>query len=243
MNDAPRPADRPLVTVAHGSRNPDGNEVARAITAQVAALWDGPVIGAYVELCEPVFAAALTDGAPAVVVPLLFSAGTHVCHDLPDRAAPGTLFAPSLGPDPVLAQVQAQRLRAAGAMPGEPVTMVATGSLQDAAQDDLERARALLADAWGATVRLSTMTGQGRRPADVVRPGDVVSPYLLAPGHFTRLLTQQSLDAGARVVADVLGPDPAIAALVVDRARGELGSRPCERLGRCDGPVGCRTPG
>jgi hypothetical protein len=49
---------------------------------------------------------------------------------------------------------------------------------------DLNAAASLLGAAWGGHVRLATLAGLGDRLADVVRPSDVVSPYLLAPGHF-----------------------------------------------------------
>ena len=111
-----------IVTVAHGSRYADGNAVAAALTAQVAEQSSQPVLGAYVELCDPVFEESTTAGAPAVVVPLLLSSGYHVCRDLPERLAPGVGLTPPLGPDPVIAAVQVERLRAAGAEPGCPVT-------------------------------------------------------------------------------------------------------------------------
>lgn len=228
-----------IVTVAHGSRYADGNAVAVAITDAVRAAWDGPVHGTYVELCEPVFAADAADGRPAVVVPLLLSAGFHVCQDVPERADAAMVFAPSLGPDPAIAAVQVERLEEAGAVRGQEVTMVATGSRHPGAQEDLERARTLLAQAWGAPVRLASMTGDGRRPAEVVRPGDAVSPYLLAPGHFSRQLRTQSLEAGATVVAEVMGAHPALANLVVARAQGPFGRRPCDLIGRCAAPSGC----
>lgn len=231
-----------IVTVAHGSRFADGNAVAVAITDAVRALWAGPVHGTYVELADPVFDADAAAGQPAVVVPLLLSAGFHICSDIPGRAGPQMRFAPSLGPDPAITAVQVERLREAGATPGAPVTMVATGSNHAGAQEDLEVARTLLEEAWGAPVRLASMTGAGRRPAEVVEPGDAVSPYLLAPGHFSRQLRAQSLEAGAAVVAEVMGAHPAFAQLVVERAGGPFGRRPCDLIGRCASPIGCLAP-
>lgn len=232
-----------LITVAHGSRFADGNAVAVALTDQVRELWPGAVHGTYVELAEPVFAADTADGGPAVVVPLLLSAGFHICSDIPGRADPAMSFAPSLGPDAAIAAVQIERLVEAGATAGQPVTMVATGSRHPGAQEDLERARALLEGAWGAPVRLSSLTGDGLRPPEVVRPGDAVSPYLLAPGHFSRQLRTQGLEAGATVVAEVMGPHPALARLVVERAQGPFGRRPCDLIGRCESPIGCLAGG
>lgn len=213
--------------------------MAVAITDAVRAQWAGPVHGTYVELAEPVFTADSAAGEPAVVVPLLLSAGFHICSDIPGRADAAMRLAPSLGPDPVIAAVQVERLQQAGAIPGTPVTMVATGSRHGGAQEDLELARQLLQQAWGAPVRLASMTGAGLRPSEVVQPGDAVSPYLLAPGYFARKLRTECLDAGASVVAEVMGAHPAFAGLVIDRATGPIGRRPCDLLRRCESPIGC----
>ncbi|HWJ81792.1 MAG TPA: CbiX/SirB N-terminal domain-containing protein [Nocardioides sp.] len=219
-----------LVTVAHGTRNPTGNAVAQEITAAAGARLGMPAVASYVELCEPLFAdvvAGLT--APAVAVPLLLSTGYHVRHDLPaavaGAGAPVVLGGP-LGPDPFLAVALADRLSAAGGAPGQPVVLVAAGSTDPAALDDLEAAARLLGEAWGAPVRLATLSGLGERPADVVRPGDAVAPYLLAPGFFAGRARVESLRAGAEVVADVIGVHDRVVELVCRRARRLLdGSR------------------
>jgi sirohydrochlorin ferrochelatase len=210
-----------LVTVAHGTRHPTGNDVARAVTAAAGELLGMPAETSYVELSEPLFADVMADlSEPAVVVPLLLSSGYHVAVDLPRAAGlaavPVELAAP-LGPDPMLAIAQAERLREAGAIPGQRVVMIAAGSQDPAAMPDLERATALLAEEWGGEVALATLGGAGIRPAEVVRPGDAVSPYLLAPGHFAERARSESL--GASVVADVIGVHQAVIELVVSRGR------------------------
>jgi sirohydrochlorin ferrochelatase len=96
------------------------------------------------------------------------------------------------------------------------VVMVAAGSQDPAAMPDLERAAALLAEVWGGPVAVATLGGAGRRPAEVVRPSDAVSPYLLAPGHFAERARTESI--GAAVVADVIGVHDAVVDLVVSRA-------------------------
>ncbi|GAA1134160.1 sirohydrochlorin chelatase [Nocardioides aquiterrae] len=192
-----------LVAVAHGTRSAPGNEVAAAIATAAGARLGMPAVAAFLELAEPLFA-DLSDES-SVVVPLLLSAGHHVRHDL-GGVAP-------LGPDPLLAVAQVARLLAVGAEPGRPLVMVAAGSRDPAALRDLDRARALLAEAWGGPARLATLGGLGARPADVVRPGDAVSPYLLAPGHFA-----DRCRASGDLVADVIGPHPAVVELVVRRA-------------------------
>jgi sirohydrochlorin ferrochelatase len=209
-----------LVTVAHGTRHPTGNDVARAVTAAAGERLGMPAVTSYVELSEPLFADVMAGlSEPAVVVPLLLSTGYHVTVDLPRAAAsapvPVTL-GPALGPDPQLAVAQAERLREAGAIPGQRVVMVAAGSQDPAALPDLGRATSLLAEEWGGEVELATLGGGGRRPAEVVRPGDAVSPYLLAPGHFAERAREESL--GASLVADVIGAHGAVVGLVVSRA-------------------------
>ena len=200
-----------LVTVAHGTRHEPGNDVAREITARAADLLGVRGLTAFVELASPLFASL--DDEPSVVVPLLLSTGHHVRVDLEGRRA--------LGPDPLLAAAQVSRLQEVGAEPGTPVVMVAAGSQDPLASRDLELARGHLAAAWGGPVRLATLAGLGRRPSEVVVAGDVVSPYLLAPGYFAGRARTASLEAGAGPVADVIGPHPHVVDLVVARAAAQ----------------------
>lgn len=203
-----------LVTVAHGTRNSTGNEVAARITEAASARLGVPAVTSYVELCDPLLADVMAGlEGPAVVVPLLLSTGFHMTKDLPEAVAgagaPVTL-GPSFGPDPLLAAAQVERLLEAGAVRGRPLVMVAAGSSDPAATADQEAAVDLLAQLWVAPVALATLTGIGHRPAEVVRPGDAVSPYLLSPGFFADR-AGRDLPAGT-VVADVMGAH----ALIVD---------------------------
>ena len=200
-----------LVTVAHGTRNPAGNAVAVSITAAAGVRLGMPAVAAYVELAEPLLSTVAASPVPSVVVPLLLSTGHHVRCDIGAGRA--------LGPDPLLAHAQVSRLLAAGAQPGQPVVMVAAGSQDPLALRDLHVATAHLAEAWGGPVRLATLGGLGARPADVLRPGDAVSPYLLAPGHFHDRCRDAAAD---HVVADVIGPHPSVVDLVVARATAQL---------------------
>lgn len=213
-----------LLTVAHGTRTTAGNLVAAELTARAGERLGWSAETSYVELCAPLFAdVAAATSASTVVVPLLLSTGYHLRQDLPRAAAsapPGLLrLGSSLGPSPLLAAAQVERLRGAGATPGQPVVMVAAGSSDPLATTDLERAADLLAAAWGGPVRLATLSGRGERLARVVRAGDAVSTYLMATGHFHRTARHDALAAGASVVADVLGPHPLVLDLVCARAR------------------------
>ncbi len=210
---------RVLVSVAHGTRNPAGNVVARELTEQAAARLGIEAVTSYVELCDPLFADVVGRATePVVAVPLLLSTGYHVKHDLPAAAAaapvPVTL-GPPLGPDPLLAEAQVARLREAGAQPGQRVVLVAAGSSDEAATCDQVAAVALLARAWEGPVELATLSGRGRRPADVVLPDDAVSPYLLAPGQFHDRVRRESADGA--VVAEVIGAHPRLVDLLVAR--------------------------
>lgn len=218
-----------LVTVAHGTRRAGGNETARRLTAAAADRLGLRATAAYVELSEPLLADVVAglDG-PAVVVPLLLSTGFHVRQDLPEACAgapegvPVVLGRP-LGPDPLLARAQVDRLVEAGAEPGAPLVMVAAGSTDLRAWRDLRGATRLLAEHWGGRVRLTTLSGYGRRPEEVVRTGDAVSSYLLSPGLFSRKVREMAEAAGASVCADVLAEHPLLVDLVVERARDLLG--------------------
>jgi sirohydrochlorin ferrochelatase len=204
-----------LVTVAHGTRDPEGNAVARALTGAAGTRLGMPWVASYVELAAPSFASVMASGVPSVVVPLLLSTGHHVRHDIGSGR--------SLGPDTLLAAAQVARLSAAGASPGAPVVMVAAGSRDPLATRDQMLAAAYLSELWGGPVRLATLSGVGRRPADVVTPDDVVSPYLLAAGHFADRCRAESSAAAA--VADVIGAHPAVVDLVVSRVVEALAGR------------------
>ncbi|MBM9466170.1 sirohydrochlorin chelatase [Nakamurella leprariae] len=219
----------PLVlTVAHGTRRADDNRVAARVTELAGHRLGLETRCSYVELAQPLFADVVASldgraGGPVVAVPLLLSTGFHVRHDLPamigDRAV---ALGQALGPDALLAAAQVARLVEAGAQPGQPLVMIAAGSNDPAATADLEDASGLLVQAWSGPVRWATLTGLGERPELVVRPGDAVSPYLLAPGFFADRAAGLARDAGATVVADVLGPHPDVVELVVRRATALL---------------------
>lgn len=131
------PAIPACVVAAHGTRDPEGVAVGRALIERVRGLLPGvPVSEGYVELVEPpiaqAVAAAFAGGAErAVVVPLMLGTGTHVRDDIPEAIAEGlgaasgagaggdaasrVSYARPLGSDPrLLAAVQARAVAAAG---------------------------------------------------------------------------------------------------------------------------------
>ncbi len=177
-----------LVTVAHGTRKAPGNEVARADAPRRRASgsrWRS--VGSYVELCEPLFEDVLAaSDDPTVVVPLLLSTGFHVRQDLPGGlpGPAGRAAGAPARPAPRCSPAPARAAARAGAAPGAGrLVMVAAGSSDPLATRDLDRAAELLAGPGATRSRRHALRARPP-PGEVVRPGDVVSPYLLSPGFF-----------------------------------------------------------
>lgn len=210
-----------LVTVAHGTRFGPGNRVALELTRRAGASLDLPAVASFVELCEPSLERVMQESdEPTVVVPLLLSSGYHLRVDLPAAVAQAgstVRLGGPLGPHPLLARAQADRLNHAGHQPGQPVLMVAAGSNDETSLPDLEQARQHLADELAVPVRLATLSGLGRRPEELVTADDAVSPYLLAPGNFVD--RTHAATAAAAVRAPAIGPHPDVVELIAERAR------------------------
>lgn len=219
-----------LVACAHGTRNPTGRRLIAELALAARSLRPGLVTtAAFVDVQPPtvvdVVAELSASGRPAVVVPLLLSGGYHVHVDIAQAvaAAPGTVAARPLGPDPRLAAVLLDRLVQAGADPGDPrtaVVLAAAGSSDPRSVRDVEDTAALLHRDWAGPV--TTGYGSAAKPAvpDAVAAARaagaarvVVASYLLAPGHFHDKLA----GAGADVVTAPLLPDERIAAVLLDR--------------------------
>ncbi|MEI5583512.1 MULTISPECIES: sirohydrochlorin chelatase [unclassified Agromyces] len=219
-----RPA---LVGISHGTSSPEGRRaVLRLHDAVVEAVArrhpDAPpsVRLGHVDVEQPdvpATLASLADGEPAVVVPLLLSAGYHVYVDLTEavdeeRARP-VVLAGALGPDDRLATVLLRRLHEAGLRDGDRIVLAVAGSSdRRAVHDCLEQARRLGEAAErevtvgflsAAEPRLPTAVASARAS---LAPGGrvVVANYLLAPGYFDDLARA----AGADVTAEpLLVPD------------------------------------
>jgi sirohydrochlorin ferrochelatase len=219
-----------LVACAHGTRNPTGRRLVAELALAARRLRPGLVTtAAFVDVQPPtvvdVVAGLAAEGQPAVVVPLLLSGGYHVHVDIAGAVAahPQAVAARPLGPDPRLADVLHDRLRAAGADPAEPgtaVVLAAAGSSDPRAVADVEATAALLRPRWAGPVTCGY--GSAARPAvpDAVAAARaagpsrvVVAAYLLAPGHFADRLAA----AGADAVTAPLLPDDRVAAVLLDR--------------------------
>ncbi|MFD6054708.1 sirohydrochlorin chelatase [Agromyces sp. NPDC060279] len=257
-----RPA---LVAISHGTSSPDGSAAVRGLVKAVGArlmrgggMLPGPAGHAasgaaalrlgHVDVEQPDVPATLASlpaGMPAVVVPLLLSAGYHVHVDLTEAVAAEQTrtveLAGALGPDDRLARVLVRRLLEAEWRPGDAVVLSAAGSSDARAVADCAEMGERLARELGAPVSLGylsaaepTLEAAVRRAAEdgagAVGGGAagaaprrvVVASYLLAPGYFQDLAVDTARAAGAAAVtepllrAGVLPPDE-LAELVVDR--------------------------
>jgi sirohydrochlorin ferrochelatase len=171
----------------------------------------------------------------AVVVPLLLGHAFHARVDVPGevaraaRARPGLDIAvtPVLGGDPRLEEAALRRLAAVAgplADPGLGVVLAAIGSSHAPAN----AAVAAIVDGWVhrfgwaaggaafATATTPTVTDAVARLRAAGARRVAVAPWILAPGLLPDRIARDAHGAGA-LVADPLGPDPAVAAVVVAR--------------------------
>ncbi|MFM9376449.1 sirohydrochlorin chelatase [Gordonia sp. VNK21] len=220
--------------VAHGTRNPAGVSMIGDLAQLMSRQLRHPVRVAFVDVLGPSPSQVLTelpDDQHIAVVPAFLARGYHVRADIPghlaDAAHPRATVSRALGPSPVLAEVLAHRLAAAGYRPGDTVVLAAAGSSDARAVRDVESAAGDLQRCLGTQVRIGfaapAADGSGYPAvAEVVAglrtrgPGRIaVASYLLADGLFQRRLH----DCGADVVAAPLGLHPRIVDLACARSR------------------------
>lgn len=216
-----------LIACSHGTSDLDGRA---AIAGQIdlirQAVPDAAVERAFVDVEEPAIddvVGAHSADAPVVVVPLLLSTGFHTNVDIARAVAahPGrAVAAPALGPHALLADVLHDRLAEAGAGPDEAVVLAAAGSSDPAAAVDVATMASLLSARLDAPVEIGFAAGAGPRIADIVqrvraeRGGRVaIASYVLAPGHFARVIA----NTGDDLVTAPLAPDPRIARIALER--------------------------
>lgn len=215
-----------LVACAHGTRSKAGRAAVASLVSAVRAASSAPVLDAFVDVQGPYVSDVVASvSGDAVVVPLLLAPGYHVRVDIARAAAPwSSAVAPCLGPSPLLTSLLMDRLRAAGARPGDAVVLGAAGSSEDASDVSVRATARSLSVAWGAPVsvaygasRSPSLASEVARLRSVASRRVVVASYLLATGHFHRRI----LDAGADLVtAPLLGdgsPDPRLVELVLER--------------------------
>ncbi|WP_243719550.1 sirohydrochlorin chelatase [Actinomadura sp. KC06] len=235
------PATRPMVAVAHGSRDPRAAAtVARLLDAVRARRPDVPVHASFLDHAAPapdrVLDGLAREGAgAAVVLPLLLTAAYHSKTDIPGvlnrvRGLHPRLrlrTAGTLGPHPLLMDALERRLADAGVAAGDPdtaVVLVSAGSSDGSANATIARlAREWRARGWRDVV---PAYASAARPApseavaallDAGAPRVAVASYFLAPGYFADKVRTESLAAGAFAVSPVLGAAPEVAELIVRR--------------------------
>lgn len=216
-----------LVLCAHGTRSELGRASIRSMVAAVAAAVDEPVLEAYVDVHGPTLAEVLRPGA--TVVPLFLATGYHVRVDIAGAAqrVPQVTVAAPLGPSPLLADLLVSRLESSGLRAEDAVVLGAAGSSDDRSAQAAEVTARSLAERLGRAVPVAY--GASRRPSVAEHVAALrasgarrvaVASYLLAPGHFHRVL----LASGADLVSTPLvipgeAVDPGLVRLVVERTR------------------------
>ena len=231
-----------LVGISHGTSSDEGRRAVRGLYDAVAeaVVQRHPDAAPSVRLGHvdveqpdvPATLATLEPDEPAVVVPLLLSAGYHVHVDLAEAVEaaasdrPVTL-ADALGPDERLAQVLLRRLGEAGLRDGDHLVLAVAGSSDRRAVDAGHDMAGRLAAASGREVSIGFLSAAEPRLPDAVAAarantarGDrvVVANYLLAPGYFDDLAHAAGADVTARplLVADEPAPRELVD-LVLDR--------------------------
>ncbi|WP_030260530.1 MULTISPECIES: sirohydrochlorin chelatase [Streptomyces] len=226
-----------LLLIAHGSRDPRHAATVAALVEEVRAQRPGTEVAtAYLDHCAPRIpqvAERLAGTADAVAVPLLLNRAFHAKHDIPAalRAAGSRLpVADVLGPSPLLLAALDRRLAEAGLDVASPAVRARTGVVLAAAGSSdpaADTATHAVAAEWRRTrgwaaVEVAYASAAGPRVPDALAALraagaelTAVAPYLLAPG----LLPDRIAAAadGADLVADVLGPAPELAALLLQR--------------------------
>ncbi|MET8892717.1 sirohydrochlorin chelatase [Streptomyces albogriseolus] len=226
-----------LLVVAHGSRDPRHaatvHELVRRVRARRPGLrvetgfldFNVPSVGAVLESLD---AEGVRD---VVALPLLLTRAFHAKADIPAvlAEAPPRLRirqADVLGPSPLLLAALERRLNEAGLTPADKSS---TGVVLASAGSSDPEAIAVIADVareWRHTgwcaVRPAFASASLPRTEDAVRElrelgcaRVAVAPYVLAPGRLPDRIAQGA--AGADVLADVLGPSPEVAQVLLER--------------------------
>ncbi|MFI9767863.1 sirohydrochlorin chelatase [Streptomyces sp. NPDC052415] len=226
-----------LLVIAHGSRDPRHAATVHALVRRVRSARPG----LRVETCfldfniptvQGVLESLAAEGVRDVVaLPLLLTRAFHAKADIPAvlRDAPRRLRIRQtevLGPSPLLLTALERRLYEAGLTPADRsstgVVLASAGSTDPEASAVI----AAIAREWRRTgwcaVRPAFASASLPRTEDAVRElralgceRVAVAPYVLAPGFLPDRIARGA--AGADVLADVLGPAPEVAELLLER--------------------------
>ncbi|MFF9359749.1 sirohydrochlorin chelatase [Streptomyces griseoluteus] len=235
-----------LLIVAHGSRDPRHAATVHALVARVRSMRpDLRVVTGFLDFNVPsvggVLKSLAADGVREVVAqPLLLTRAFHAKADIPAvlREAPRGMRirqAEVLGPSPLLVSALERRLYEAGVSPADKSS---TGVVLASAGSSDAEAIAVIADIareWWRTgwcaVRPAFASARLPRTEDAVRElraqgceRVAVAPYVLAPGFLPDRIARGAADAD--VLADVLGPAPEVARVLLGRYAEALRSVP-----------------
>ncbi|NJP65080.1 sirohydrochlorin chelatase [Streptomyces spiramenti] len=245
----PAPA---LLVVAHGSRDPRHAATVTALLERVRAQRpEQRVHGCYLDFTLPGPGQALERLREAgvrevVAVPLLLTDAYHAKKDIPEvlaaqaarPGAPVVRQAPVLGPDLLLTAALTRRLREVGVGPadaaGTGVVLAAAGSSDpEAIATVAATAREWRRTAGWCAVRPAFASASPPTTADAVRAlraqgvrRVAVAPYVLAPGRLPDRIARGAEEAGADVVAPVIGDCPELAELVLRRWEAGVAAPP-----------------
>lgn len=243
----------PLLVIAHGSRDPRHAATVHALTRRVAAARPGlRVDTAFLDFNAPSVPQAVSrlaaDGVrEAVALPLLLTRAFHAKTDIPAVLRESTAGLPSLrlrtadvlGPSPLLTAALERRLSEAGLRPGDRsstgVVLASAGSTDPEASAVI----AAIAREWRHTgwcaVRPAFASASLPRTEDAVRElraagarRVAVAPYVIAPGFLPDRIARGAREAGADLLAPVLGAAPEVVSLLLHRYDRAL--RPAARL-------------
>jgi sirohydrochlorin ferrochelatase len=230
----PRPV---LLVIAHGSRDPRHAATVHALVRKVRALRPGVrVETGFLDFNIPSVSGVLESLAAegvrdVVALPLLLTRAFHAKADIPAvlSEAPARLRirqAEVLGPSPLLTAALERRLYEAGLSPADKsstgVVLASAGSTDPEAIAVI----AAIAREWRRTgwcaVRPAFASASLPRTEDAVRSlralgcaRVAVAPYVLAPGFLPDRIARGAAEAD--VLADVLGPAPEVARVLLDR--------------------------
>ncbi|MEE1737719.1 sirohydrochlorin chelatase [Streptomyces sp. BE147] len=234
-----------LLVIAHGSRDPRHAATVHALTARVRALRPGiRVETGFLDFHAPSVPRLLerlaAEGAGEIVaLPLLLTRAFHAKTDIPAVLREARTRIPGLdirqaevlGPSPLLNAALDRRLHQAGVSPGDKsstgLVLASAGSTDpEAIAVIAEIARELRHTGWCAVrpAFASAVSPDRPRTEDAVRAlraegvrRVAVAPYVIAPGRLPDRIAAGAAAAGADVLADVLGPAPELARLLLTR--------------------------
>ncbi len=260
--------------ISHGTSSPTGQVLIEVLATEIATdlrirgIADEVMLG-HVDVQKPdvdEVIARLPADRPVVLVPLLLSAGYHVHVDLAeavDRVAESgrdVRRTSTLGPDPRLAEILADRLPPLG--DNDDVILAAAGSSDERANESCREMGRLLAAELERPVEVGFLAGGGVPLKDLVgqnrsrgaRP--VLANYLLAPGFFDDL-ARKHVEGGTDSAGFLAPPlltgggtasavPPKLVDIVRDRVREGIRGQVRDGVlaaGHNSGPGGARAEG